>query len=158
MAEPKPTRLDSLMLLLVIRVDSSSRPFCAAVDDVRDVERPQGLDRGDDDDHDIDRQHDREDHPEEGLALVRAVDLGRLAEGWIEALQPGQVEDHDVADVAPAGRHEGGPEVEADGSPYQSGGFATPKARRTLSMNPESAEYMNCQMMPMTASDRTTGR
>ena len=27
MAEPKPTRLDSLMLLLVIRVDSSSRPF-----------------------------------------------------------------------------------------------------------------------------------
>ncbi len=112
-AEPKPSRLASLIALLVISVDSSSRPFLPRLMMYDDVERPQGLDRRDHDDHDVDRHHHREHDPEERLALVGAVDLGGLAQRRVERLQAGQVEDHDVADVAPARGDEHRPEVEA---------------------------------------------
>ena len=36
------------------------------------------------------------------LHLAGAVDRGRLAQRRVDALQPGQVEQHDVADVPPA--------------------------------------------------------
>ena len=112
MAEPNPIRLASLMLLLVIRIDKQLQAVLAAVGDVRDVEGAQRFDDGDDDDDDVDRAHDREDHLEEGLPLARAVDGGRLPEGRVDALEPGQVEDHHVADVAPAGRDQDRPDVE----------------------------------------------
>jgi hypothetical protein len=88
-------------------------PVPAAVDDVGDVEGPKGLDGRDHHDHDVDRPHGREDDVDERLALAGAVDRGRLAEGGIEGLQACEVEDHDVADVAPAGRHDGRPDVQA---------------------------------------------
>src|SRR6185436_2406030 len=80
---------------------------------VDDVERPEGFDNGDDDDDDVHRAHGREDHLEEGLDRVGSVDLGRLAQGRIHALEPGQVQDHDVAGVPPGGGEEGRPDVAA---------------------------------------------
>ena len=82
------------------------------VDDVDEVEGAQRLDHGDDEDDDVDRPHDREDDLEEGLPLVGAVDRGRLAQRRVDALQAGQVEQHDVAGVPPAGRDQDRPQVE----------------------------------------------
>ena len=129
----------------------------AAVDDVGDVEGAQRLDDGDDDDDDVDRAHDREDHPEEGLALVRAVDRGGLAEGRVDALQPGQVQDHHVADVAPAGGDQDGPEVEVRVAEPVDDVVLSWSGPRTLLMNPCDV-YSCSQMNPTMASDRTTGR
>ena len=84
----------------------------ALVDDVDDVEGAQRLDDGDDDDHDVDGLHHREDHVEERLALVGAVDLGGLTQAGVNGLESGQVQDHHVAHVAPAGSHEHGPQVQ----------------------------------------------
>ena len=61
---------------------------------------------------DVDRPHHREHDPEERLAVVRAIDRGGLTERRVDALEPGQVQDHHVADVPPAGRDEDGPDVE----------------------------------------------
>ena len=47
------------------------------------------------------------------LALVGAVDLGGLPEAGVEGLEPRQVEDHHVPDLAPARRDQHGPQVEA---------------------------------------------
>ena len=82
-----------------------------------------------DDDHDVDRPHHREDDPEERLARVRAVDRRRLTQRRVDALQAGQVQDHDVADVAPAGRDEDGPDVEARVAQPVDGGCPRVSAR-----------------------------
>jgi len=49
---------------------------------------------------------------QERLALVRAVDGGCLTERWIDALQSGQVQNHDVADVPPARGDKGCPQIQ----------------------------------------------
>ena len=55
----------------------------------------------------IDREHD----VPEGLPLVAAVDRGRLAQRRVDALQPGEVQHHDVADVPPGDGDQDGGEV-----------------------------------------------
>ena len=112
-AEPKPMRLASPTMLSVTSTDSSSSPLRAVVDDVDDVERAQRLDHRDHDDDDVDRPQRREDDRAERLPLVGAVDRRRLAQRRVDGLQPGEVEDHDVADVAPAGGDEDRPQVDA---------------------------------------------
>ena len=76
------------------------------------VEGAQRLDHHDDEHDHVDRPHDREDDPEEGLPLGGAVDGGRLAQGAVDALQAGQVDQHDVAGVPPRGGDEHRPEVD----------------------------------------------
>src|ERR671937_659118 len=83
-AEPKPTRLASLMLLLVIRMDSSSRPFLPwlmmnAMSNARSA----------------------------SIAVITTTTT------LIGALQPGQVDDHDVADMTPRGGDQDRVEVDA---------------------------------------------
>ena len=112
MADPKPSRLASPMLVVRDQDRQQLEPVLALVDDVDDVERAERLDDRDDHDHDVDRPHDREDDPEEGLAGVRAVDGRRLTERRVHALESGQVQHHHVADVPPAGRDQHGPDVE----------------------------------------------
>ena len=112
MADPKPIRDASPRMLLVTSTDSSSRPLRprlmtytmsnARSDSMMVMTRTTML---------IGLQ-DREDDPEEGLALGRAVDRGGLLERRVDALQAGQVQDHDVADVAPARGDEDGRQVD----------------------------------------------
>ena len=81
MAEPNPIRLASPMMLFVTSDRQQLESVEAAVDDEGQVERPQRLDDGDHQDHDVDRPHDREDDPEERLSLGGAVDLWRPRAG-----------------------------------------------------------------------------
>ena len=88
MADPKPTRLASPMMLLVTSTDSSSRPLSprlmtytmsnARSDSMTVMTRID----------DVDRLQHREDHAEERLALVRAVDRGGLPERRVDAFSP----------------------------------------------------------------------
>ena len=112
MADPKPSRLASLMLLLVIRTDSSSRPFLpwlmmytmsnARRDSITVITTITML---------IGRMTGKTTRKNVWRAFAPSIAAASRSVG-IDALEAGQVEDHDVADVAPAGRHEDGPDVE----------------------------------------------
>ena len=101
-ADPKPIRLASPTTLLRDQRREQLQAVAALVDDPDEVEGAQRLDDRDDEDDDVDRPHHREDDPEERLHLVRPVDLRRLAQAGVDALQARQVQQHDVADVPPA--------------------------------------------------------
>src|SRR6266852_4351717 len=85
----------------------------ALVDDVSDVEGAQSLDRGDDYDDDVDWGHHWKDHAEERLDLAGTIDSGRLAQRRVDAFQAGEVQDHDVADMAPARGDQGRVQIDA---------------------------------------------
>ena len=82
--------------------------------------------------------------------------VGGLAKAGVDALQTRQVQDHHVADMAPAGRDHRRPQVErrhhdSRWSPNQSGGFVIPSPRSATLMNPLSARVLE---MPDDADDR----
>ena len=159
MAEPNPTRDDSPTMFWVISTDSSSRPLSpllmtytmsnARSDSMMVMTRID----------DVDRAEHRQDHPEERLPLGGAIDGGGLPERRVDALQARQVEDHDVADVAPAGGHQDRGEVDVlVAEPADDRDLRCRYVPRTLLMKPSSGAYCSCQMNPTIASDRTTGR
>ena len=122
MAEPNPIRLASPMMLFVTRTESSSRPFRprlmmnarsnARSDSMTVITRTTML---------IGRMTGKTTR-KNVWRLRGAVDLGGLAERRIDALQSGEVQDHHVADLAPARGDEDGPQVEA-GVPEPVDGF-----------------------------------
>ena len=155
MADPNPIRLASLMLLFVTRIDSSSRPFLprlmmyarsnARSDSMTVMTMITML---------IGRMTGKTTR-KNVWRCVRAVDRGGLTQGRVDALESRQVQDHHVADVAPAGREEDGPQVERR--------VAEPVDGVVPPMVPEDAVdeplrvYNSCPMNPTMASDSTTG-
>ncbi len=112
-AEPKPIRLASPTTLAVTRVEISSRPLVpllitqtmskARSDSITVTTRTMML---------IGRITGNTTE-KKVLAWAGAVDGGRLPQRRVDALQPGQVEQHDVAGVLPAGGDQHRPEVDA---------------------------------------------
>ena len=109
-AEPDPAGLTDDVLCH--ERGDELEPVASLVDDPDQVEGAQRLDDGDDQHDDVDGRHHGEHDAEEGLALVRPVDLRRLAQRRVHTLEPRQVQEHDVAGLLPRRRHECGPEVE----------------------------------------------
>ncbi len=124
MADPKPINWASLMARVRDENRQQLQAVLAAVDDVDDVERAQGLDRRDDDDDDVDRHHHPEDDARICLDAACAVDGCRLTKRRVDALQARQIQNHDVSDVPPARSHKRRPEVD--------GRIAEPVRRRQV--------------------------
>ena len=117
MAEPKPMRLVSPMMLLVTSVDSSSRPFrprlmmkgrSKARSDSMTVMTTTTMLMG--------RRTGKTTRKKVCRSLAPSMACG-FAQRRVHGLEPGQVDDHHVAHVPPARGHEDGPQVEAGVAP-----------------------------------------
>src|SRR3954447_20107844 len=88
-AEADLVHVRAQQLRAVVRAAASHRPD--------DVEGAQRVDHRDREDDSVDVLQLRQHHEAEPLPGARAVDRGSLLQGRVAALQPGQVQHHDVA-------------------------------------------------------------